>query len=256
MFCRLRRGDKLTMFAVLWLSIILVTSSALKDRNTDEQLLSTRNIDNQRSSKLLDAIQAVQRHPVRLTPPPNSAAHRIPRAPTVSPQQLAAAFPSRSRRPQIAHLPSQRREPFAETNQQAIQQFEEQRPQIKVVQQPAKRKNGASYRFCDTFGCDCTPPAKAKCCKGYRLILQLYSIKNKFHNAFVISSFGCDCMPPAKAKCCKGYRLILQLFSIKNKFHNAFVISSFGCDCMPPANAKCCKGYSYDRKNNKCRELL
>ncbi|GIY07548.1 hypothetical protein CEXT_793831 [Caerostris extrusa] len=168
MFCRLQSGDKLTMIAVLWLSIILVTSSALADQNNDELLFSTRNTDNQRSSKLLDAVQAIQRRQVRLTPPPNTAANRIPRAPAVSPQQLAAAFPSRSRRPQIAHLPNQRREPFAETNQHEIQQFTEQRPQIEEVQQPTKRKNGASYRFCDTFGCDCTPPAKAKCCKGYR----------------------------------------------------------------------------------------
>ncbi|GFW49399.1 uncharacterized protein TNCV_3059061 [Trichonephila clavipes] len=30
----------------------------------------------------------------------------------------------------------------------------------------------------------------------------------------------------------------------------------FGCNCTPPPGEMCCTGYKYDRRSNKCRELV
>ncbi|GFR21945.1 uncharacterized protein TNCT_164541 [Trichonephila clavata] len=30
----------------------------------------------------------------------------------------------------------------------------------------------------------------------------------------------------------------------------------FGCDCTPPPGEICCTGYKYDRRSNKCREVV
>ncbi|GFY37201.1 uncharacterized protein TNIN_270981 [Trichonephila inaurata madagascariensis] len=30
----------------------------------------------------------------------------------------------------------------------------------------------------------------------------------------------------------------------------------FGCNCTPPPGKTCCTGYKYDRRSNKCRELV
>ncbi|GIY07547.1 hypothetical protein CEXT_793821 [Caerostris extrusa] len=127
LFLELQQSGKLTMIAVLWLSIILVTSKcfvcALTDQNNDEQLLSTKYSVDRRSSKLLDVFQEVRRQmnqqqqQMQLTSSPN-ALHRIRRAL----QMLVHAFPSRAWQLQIEKdLPDLRREAFAESDQEILQ---------------------------------------------------------------------------------------------------------------------------------------
>ncbi|GIY63137.1 hypothetical protein CDAR_492441 [Caerostris darwini] len=160
------------MVAVLWLFIILVTSKsfvdALMNQNNDEQLMSTKYSGNRRSSNLLDVFPVIRRQlnqqqqQMQLISSQN-APSRLSRAL----QMWVHAFPSRAWQLQIEEgLPDLRREVFVESDQ-----FAELRPEkgitpMKVAEQT--RNNGVSYKFCNTFGCDCTPPANAKCCSGYR----------------------------------------------------------------------------------------